>query len=294
MTVSADPKYGLRFPNTKRTMDSFRQATDRLRVIAKRRGLMKLSGVEAFFLNNDYRTTSKCVDYIRESAQIKASYIHRRFPLRAGRDHPFREAKLKVLAPENDSSVYYGRMRPLTEGKSGEKKSPSDLEKLVAPKGVDAVAFDNLMTHLAGGLGDRMLAIDKAKNDTSIVLQLQWRGLRLLFPGDAEHKSWRIMYQRGLLKKPFHFLKVSHHGSVTGMPDKEIFDKLLPATSSNDCCRYAAVSTQPGHWQRVPNEEVLIRVKSSVTKFFDTRDAKPGQSILVSFPSPEDFLGGGE
>lgn len=88
------------------------------------------------------------------------------------------------------------------------------------------------------------------KNNTSIVLLLEWRGRRLLFTGDAEwegkgvnegsHNScWDVMLEidkeKGHLSKPLDFLKVGHHGSVNGTPfvNKEgaeqlILDKILP------------------------------------------------------------------
>ena len=41
--------------------------------------------------------------------------------------------------------------------------------------------------------------IDSAANNTSVVFAFEWRGWRLLFPGDAEHGSWKTMHKHGLL-----------------------------------------------------------------------------------------------
>lgn len=91
---------------------------------------------------------------------------------------------------------------------------------------------------------------DSLKNDTSVVLLLEWRGRRLLFPGDAEwrsgqfrkgkrNSSWDVMWNdarvRGLLEKGLHYWKVGHHGSINGTPyyskrdDQPLLEKLAPA-----------------------------------------------------------------
>jgi hypothetical protein len=54
---------------------------------------------------------------------------------------------------------------------------------------VDAGAFYDLVESRRRGFEDNLLAIDAANNNTSVVLLLEWRGWRLLFPGDAEVRS---------------------------------------------------------------------------------------------------------
>ena len=49
------------------------------------------------------------------------------------------------------------------------------------------------MRYLESGLGDSMLFIDRAANNTSVVFAVEWRGWQLLFPGDAELASWATM-----------------------------------------------------------------------------------------------------
>lgn len=87
------------------------------------------------------------------------------------------------------------------------------------------------------------------KNNTSVVLLLEWRGRRLLFPGDAEWErtepeegvrngSWEVMIEEdkkyGHLRQPLDFLKVSHHGSANGTPflvgeeEQPLLDPILP------------------------------------------------------------------
>ena len=86
---------------------------------------------------------------------------------------------------------------------------------------MDAGAFYNLLD-VRHGAASTLFEIDRAANNTSVVLLLEWHGWRLLFTGDAEKRSWRTMASRvPQHMKPVHFLKISHHGSHTGMPPDE-------------------------------------------------------------------------
>ena len=68
------------------------------------------------------------------------------------------------------------------------------------PAGVDAGVFYDLIESRRQ-FAECLLSIDKAKNNTSIVCSIEWRGWRLLFTGDAEIKSWKIMRDKRQLKK---------------------------------------------------------------------------------------------
>jgi hypothetical protein len=194
----------------------------------------------ALLLNNDYQKTARCVDYLRNLADNgRTFYIHRQTDLRG--KHPFTEATVEVWAPEEDTSEYYGRFRPLGLAVAGAGSRPT-LADSVPPAGVDAGAFYDLVTARRRGLGDSLLQIDAANNNTSIVFCLEWRGWRLLFPGDAEERSWKAMKREGRLK-PVHFLKVGHHGSHNGTPSPELLENILPTVSIDDRPRYAGVST---------------------------------------------------
>lgn len=78
------------------------------------------------------------------------------------------------------------------------------------------------------------------KNNTSVVLLLEWRGRRLLFTGDLQWKEpsfagkkiggWDVMLgSKGAqhLKLPLDFFKVAHHGSENGTPYLEEGHKEL-------------------------------------------------------------------
>ena len=112
----------------------------------------------------------------------------------------------------------------------------------IPPPGVDAQAFYDLVEARKRGWADNLLAINKAANNTSVVFCLEWRGWKLLFPGDAELRSWQIMNREKVLK-PVDFLKVGHHGSHNATPPEELLEKILPQPNPAGRPRSAAVST---------------------------------------------------
>ena len=133
-------------------------------------------------------------------------------------------------------------------------------EVAIPPAGVDAGAFYNLVAIRQRGFVDNLLAIDKAANNSSIVFCLEWRGWRLLFPGDAELRSWKEMNKEGALS-PIHFLKIGHHGSHNGTPDAELLKKILPVPAPDDRERRASVSTFPDTYSGIPHQETFDELR---------------------------------
>jgi hypothetical protein len=232
----------------------------------------------ALGVKKDIRSTAYCVEYLKKLAMRKQNtcYVHRpradhpQDALKA--KHDFRETRLSLWAPEEDTAVYLNKVQPMPLGTAPgpTPRSKPRLIQLEPPGGVDAGAFYNLAQARRRTYFDNLLAIDSAENDTSIVLLLEWRGWKLLFTGDAEHKSWQIMDEldemlraqgKGLLES-VDFLKVSHHGSDTGMPSTGILDKILPGkshVSPSGKQRHAAISTYPMTYSGVPDSELLSR-----------------------------------
>ncbi len=210
----------------------------------------------ARMLNNNPRKTADCVEHIRNNVcdAENVHFVHRGYDLKNA--HPFKQAKFEIWAPEEDTSVYYGRFKPLALGFSGAGgggASASVTKRPAPPAGVDAGAFDNLVSLRETGAYDNLLAIDKARNNTSIVFSVLWRGWRLLFAGDAEIRSWKTMNKFNVIK-PVHFLKVSHHGSHNGTPSGEILEALLPERAPAGPKRTALISTCDDTYSGVPHE----------------------------------------
>ncbi len=260
LTASAEEGYYERHDKARKKRLALMEAygrIDRYMKAYRKSGEPIPPAVEALWLNNNPSKTGDCVKYLRGLTE-NTSYVHRCFDPE-GR-HPFREAKIKVWAPEEDTSVYYGRSGPLamglevTEPPKGSREWPT-LTPLKPPPGVDAGAFYKLVEMRRGHV-ENLLMIDKAANNTSVVFCLEWRGLRFLFTGDAEERSWRTMAGQGVLE-PVHFLKVSHHGSQNGTPEKELLENVLPTNPTDGKRRCALVSTRKGVYNNVPDDDTL-------------------------------------
>jgi hypothetical protein len=161
-----------------------------------------------------------------------------------------------------------------------------ELPRLTPPAGVDAGAFFDLVESRRHGYGENLLSIDKAANNTSVVFCLEWHGWRLLFPGDAEEKSWAIMEKNGRLDAPIDFLKIGHHGSHNGTPSPEILDKLLPIDGRP---RFAAVCTCADVYgdteaTAVPHEATLAELARR-SKVSSVEGLPPGGHLDLIFPA---------
>ena len=212
------------------------------------------SPIETLLLNNNPRRTKDNVKYLQDLA-VHNYYVHRESNLQG--KHPFNEAQFEMWAPEEDTSIYYGRFRPMALGlvSTGRTRKKSIIPELIPPSGVDADDFYKLVKKRRGYL-ENLLAIDKAANNTSLVFCLKWRGWRLLFTGDAEVRSWKTMNKYCQLK-PVHFVKISHHGSHTGTPDDDLLDKVLPVGQQNGRTRKAVVTTWKDTYNNVPDQATL-------------------------------------
>jgi beta-lactamase superfamily II metal-dependent hydrolase len=270
LTGSANPDYYDTHPDAKKekkaAFAAYRAAKVRLKTLSQ------LSPFAAILMaNNDVRTTAKCVDFLRTELAPPGGvrYVDRTTDL--SKIQPSKTARITLWAPEEDTAEYYGKFKPLAASlRFGDGvrfddldlglREPHDLELPKPPRGVDAGAFYNLLDVRHSNSASSLLNIDQASNNTSVVTLIEWKGWRLLFSGDAEKRSWRQMDKLGLVR-PVDFLKVSHHGSHTGMPPADILDKLLPMPAPAGPKPRSAVSTFPGNYDSVPNEETLIDLR---------------------------------
>ena len=229
--------------------------------------------------------TSDYVDHLRGIApDDQTHYVDNTTDI-AGK-HPFNEAVLRILAPEEDTSSYYRNLGPTlttadtVAAAAAAGDAPTSFS--VPPVGVDPGAFFDLQASRRKRTRRQVMEIDKANNNTSVVIELDWRGWRLLFAGDAEIGSWKKMHEQDLLK-PVHFVKVSHHGSHNGTYD-ELFDQLMPEQSLDGRDRHALVSTHDGDWDSVPDTDGTLSLYSSRCTLHDTRTVAHGASLEIRFP----------
>ena len=266
LTASAHEKYYEQHPEARKEKKRLDAAFQRLRLAFEARE-MSLRGSARerhrarfgpLLANNNPRKTEECVAYLRQIAQEKTTYVARESKL-AG-THPFREAKFEILAPEKDTSAYY---KGLWATAPEAARSNGTTHRPDPPAGVDATAFADLLDARERGFGD-LFSIDKAANNTSVVFTLEWRGWKLLFPGDAEIKSWKTMRDQGVLA-PVHFLKVSHHGSHIGSPDDAVLDLGMKPSASEKKKRKALISTWSDTYGGIPDEPTNAKLRERCT-----------------------------
>ncbi len=149
--------------------------------------------------------------------------------------------------------------------------------------------------------GEQLLSIvrvlDKAMNNTSVILLFEAAGKRLLFPGDAQIENWSFALQalkdegkRSLLEQ-VDVYKVGHHGSLNATPKSlfQSFKKRGPATKKNRL--QAVMSTLPGkHGSKSAGTEVprgkLVTALTAETTLFSTETMKKqdGLAHMVTIP----------
>jgi beta-lactamase superfamily II metal-dependent hydrolase len=231
-------------------------------------------------------STANYVDHLRTIAPPAATtYVDRTTDI-SGR-HPFAEATLRILAPEEDTSVYYGRLRqprlaaaPADAAAADAPSNAAPVGDTPPPVGVDAGAFYDLVRSRDDVNSDSVLQIDAAANNTSVVVEITWRGWKLLFCGDAEERSWQTMLDNKQLE-PVHFIKIAHHGSVNGtVPD--ILDTVFPEPNPDGKPRQAVVSTHDKDWNSVPDDSTLDLYRARCT-LLDTRSVAEGEAIEATF-----------
>jgi beta-lactamase superfamily II metal-dependent hydrolase len=278
MTASSEPGYYDRFTDArekKKRLDDAAAAFMALSVMPA-----QATDIKAMYELNAARTVD-CVDFIR-NAGGNVFYVYRDCDLR--NKHPFTGLGLRILAPEQDTAVYYKSLyESLPRFNLVTAETPSDSSKsLPMPlPGVDGGAFYNLIEHMDGAFSESVYAIDAAGNDTSVVFELTWRGRRLLFTGDAEQESWEQMYENTSLE-PLDFFKIGHHGSITARPPLAALDKILPQIRRDHAL--AALSTYPGvPFKSIPDTETLNSIKARTKKVYSSTGADDGKPVRVTF-----------
>jgi len=287
LTASADPDYYDNFPDAQKEKKKEKKLFNDISLYLQASGKLGTASKEnswfrALMHNNDSKTTGDYVDYLRKLAPAdKTFYVHRETDLKG--KHPFREAKLSIWGPEEDTSIYYGHFKPMALNMTaGDGDAvPAALSAPIPPPGVDAGAFYQLVEARENGYVENLLAIDKAKNNTSVVFCLEWRGWKLLFSGDAEVRSWKEMDKRGLLE-PVHFLKISHHGSHNGTPALELVEKIMPEDPPDNRKRKALVSTCEKTYGGVPHGDT-IKLLSKRCEVNSTEPLENGDFLDILF-----------
>ncbi|QCI68357.1 hypothetical protein [Phreatobacter stygius] len=290
MTASSEgPAYYNRFPKAKTKRLAALAAYDSVATFLAKSAAPVPIGILALLAINNPQSSKDCVKHISERGLdgVKPRYVHR--TANVGDHHPFRRTKVRLLAPEEDTSIYYGALPPRTLGAVLDGAAPLSLDgkAITPPAGVAAGHFFDLMEFRSNGMTANLKTIDKAANNSSVALEVEWNGWRLFFPGDAEEKSWEMMDRTNGLR-PVHFLKISHHGSKNGTPRHQL-DKVLPERAPDGKPRFAVVSTREGAYSGVPDADTLTLVASRA-HLDDTRTLREGGWFDITFPDRIDQM----
>jgi hypothetical protein len=157
-----------------------------------------------------------------------------------------------------------GRVRPLFPGhvRASQNPFPEDARWL--------------MYHARKVHGDQMLSIvrmlDKAMNNTSLILLFKIGGKSLLFPGDAQIENWSYALSQESMRKLLEDVdvyKVGHHGSLNATPKSlwELFHNRSTDTAAP--ARLTSVmSTMPGKHGSVDSKTEVPRttLKAALAK----------------------------
>ena len=292
LTASAAPDYYDTHDDAKRKKLDYAQA---FAALAGQRDAHDDPWLAMMILNNNALLpdnafglkTADYVDHLRTIAPPASThYVHRETTLDG--KHPFQEATLRILAPEENTADYYGRRLQPTlaatsnDGAADADRPPVDAPSWQPPVGVDAGAFYDLVFARRHLTRQAILEIDAAANNTSIVFEITWRGWKLLFAGDAEERSWDMMLDKGVLE-PVHFIKIAHHGSVNGTA-ADALDTTFPESSPDAKARHAVVSTHDDDWDSVPDGDTLDLYRSrDDCELHDTRDVDEGDAVTITF-----------
>lgn len=298
LPVSADPDYYTSHPEAKKKFNLAANSYKALKAFKSTLSKENAEQLEILLKNNNRfegvsntglsaGKTGDCVEFLRKLAGNNTHYVYRSVgqPIAdvpvcdmTGK-HTFEETVFEIWGPEEDSSAYYGQFRPLAFNLSDGGEAPMLVSDNIPPNGVDVSRFYNLVKHRNSGLYENLLAIDKAANNSSIVFYMEWGGWRLLFPGDAEERSWKEMNKASILKE-IDFLKVSHHASHNGTPNIDILEKILTsANSANE--RHAAVSTFDNTYEGIPHTESLVELEELGCHLHSTKDTDIGKCIEI-------------
>jgi hypothetical protein len=235
--------------------------------------------------------------------------VHRQLDLAATAALPpgLTRMQIDVLAPEQDSTVY---LQPIDVSLAARKTLADEFAQLapVARSKVRAAAtepvlaagdvdgkpdvpdflrladFARLRRLLRTGGLDLLAAVNKSRNNTSIVSRWRWEGVTLLLTGDAELESWALIRNHGDDFTSTLF-KVGHHGSIDASPAWS-FERVFPTKRNTNG---VLLSTNPKIFptgNEVPKAEVVASWTGRlryVSRFRRTDSVPRGDAVEFRF-----------
>ena len=130
--------------------------------------------------------------------------------------------------------------------------------------------------------------LDKALNNTSVILLFEIGKQKLLFPGDAQIENWQYALSKPRIRKALEqvtFYKVGHHGSLNATP-KSLWDSFAKRSRRKGPSRLRTiVSTMKGkHGDSRRDTEVprktLVQALKRESSFKSTQEIKVRDRVL--------------
>lgn len=296
LTAAMDEEH----PQAERTLALHRFATAAMRRVAALGPALspELEGLVSLFGIDNDGALDALKRGLPQASGVEPRYVH------AGQTSddlglPIAGAFLRVLAPERDIDRFYlgeeadERFRAMNGGIAAfAAASTSDLQ----PANVSAADFRALRARMMSNAFAFAELASSVKNNTSVVLLIEWAGRRLLFVGDAEweHRyregrqngSWNVMWKErhDELARPVDFLKIGHHGSTNSTPWAEdgdetgeparILDAILPRPAAGEAATaQALVSTLRKNYETIPRSGLLAVIGRRIGNARDYRAA---------------------
>lgn len=217
--------------------------------------------------NQSLRGNAKALDTLRQGFKgARVRYLEaRKRPIRNAaripgltvtvlgppRDEDFLEVELPprddrfFRATKPNYSIFGPPPRPFSDRFITEEDSP--LRHLV--NGADQRTITDILDD------DASLAfrLERAKNNSSLVLLFSFAGQHMLFAGDAQYgswQSWRGRPDRDEILRSVTFYKVSHHGSHNATPRSAV-------EAMAESGIMAMMSTQNEPWDTIPDAKLM-------------------------------------
>jgi hypothetical protein len=236
--------------------------------------------------------------------------VHRQMDLAQSGAQPqgWVRMQVEVLAPEQDSNVYLSPIDTTLAARQtldthfaqfvgGSKPVTATSTDVVPPNAAATPAkgdappdflrladFARLRRQLRTGGLDLLAAVNKSRNNTSIVSRWQWEGVTLLLTGDAELESWAVIRNNGA-DFTSTLLKIGHHGSIDASPTWG-FERVFPTRRNSNA---VVLSTNPLIFptgNEVPKKEVVDGWESRMfyaSRFRRTDNVPRGDAVELRF-----------
>ena len=126
------------------------------------------------------------------------------------------------------------------------------------------------------------MEIDAANNNTSVVVEIEWRGLAAAVAA-ATRRSRRGSGCTSRARCGRCTWSRWPTTAATTARSRSTSTTLLPPVSPDGRPRHAVVSTHDGSWDSVPDTDTLATYASRVT-LHDTRDVPRGTAVEIVLP----------